>query len=103
MQLAALVEVSYFDGTKEIAIRVQRDDGSLFDLPVSMNQAMQLINEMNLPQTKGKVAPPTARRPVQAASPSDPAPLDDEEESEDYIRLATTVDGVTGAEGDDRL
>jgi hypothetical protein len=97
MKFIAIVETHYFGGPRELALRIEKDDGNVFDLPVSMEQASLLMAEMGLLQepTRAKPKPP----------PSTPARsfLDEEEDEEvDTIRLAH-IDGVQDGEKEEGL
>jgi len=92
MLLIGIVETRYFSGPHELAVRVQNDDGSYFDLPVTLDQASTLLAQTGAVRSvKRRPAPPASPVPAGAA----PLGFDDDEDDGvaeiaegDSIRLA---------------
>ena len=89
MKLTTLVETRDLNtNSRGLFLRFQREDGSSFDMPCSMEQAAVVIQQA----TSGNGVPAAAAHPVPPTSPSESsfgdAMSDDEIENSDSIRLA---------------
>lgn len=65
MQLIGFGDFHYIDGSAEIAARFRKDDGGIFDLPISEDQLKMLATEMQDGGREASVTPmPAPTMPV---------------------------------------